>query len=138
MGDITVTAAQVALVDVGSAEVFNKVANATITAGQVLYPVAASGKVGLADEDADAEHSVVEGIALTGGGAGQAISVLRRGRISGYTLSGMNYGAWAYLSTTAGALATTGSVAYGRVEALSDSDATKVLYFDATGITVTS
>lgn len=130
MGDIAVTAAKVAPVFPDKAEIGSYIANATITAGQAVYIVAASGKVGLADENASAEASACIGIALTGGGAGQAIDVLLRGHVYGFTLTGINYGVMCSLSDTAGALldtgATTNSVA--RVEALSDNSLTKVLY----------
>ena len=137
MADITVIAAKVAAVNPQFAEIYDGIAGVTITAGQVLYRIASSGKLGLADEDASAEASRPVGIALNGGGAGQAISYLRYGRVSGFTLSG-NYGSAAYLSTTAGALADSGTIIYGVVEAMSDSSATKVLHFDADGITAVS
>jgi hypothetical protein len=67
MGDLTVTAAQVAPVYPDKAEIFDGIAGVTITAGQVVYPIASSGLLGLADEDASAEASQVWGIALNGG-----------------------------------------------------------------------
>ena len=70
MGDVVVTAAKVALVEPEKADVFTGIAGVTITAGQAVYGIISSGKLGLADEDADAEHSAVLGIALNGGGAG--------------------------------------------------------------------
>lgn len=132
MGDIAVTAAKVGLVDPEKAEIFTGIAGVTITAGQVVYGIISSGKLGLADEDADAEHSAVLGIALNGGGAGQAIDVVRKGRVYGFTVSGLAYWLACSLSNTAGALLDTGATTniVGRVEPLSDADLTKVLYVD--------
>ena len=133
MGDLTVTAAQVAACYPTKAEIFDGIAAETITAGQAVYIVVASALLGLADEDA-AESSWVWGIALNGGGAGQAISVLRRGHVYGFALSSLAYCAPVSLSATAGALldtsATTNIVA--RCVPLSDSNLTKVLFVDCT------
>ncbi len=134
MGDLTVTAAQVAPVYPDKAEIFDGIAGVTITAGQVLYQIASSGKLGLADENASAEASHVWGIALNGGGANQAISVLRRGHLYGVTLSSLSYGAACSLSDTAGALLDTGATTniVGRVTAIPDASMTKVLFVDCT------
>lgn len=134
MGDIAVTAAQVAVCFPERAEIFSGIAGATITAGQAVYLIAASGKLGLADEDASAEASYVFGIALNGGGAGQAIDVLRRGHVYGFTVSGLNYALPVSLSNTAGALLDTGATTniVGRVVPLTNSDLTKVLFVDCT------
>jgi hypothetical protein len=132
MGDLTVTAAQVAAVFPEKAEIYSGIAGVTITAGQAVYIIASSGKLGLADENASAEASAVIGIALNGGGAGQAIDVLRRGHVYGFTLTSEDYGEMVSLSATAGALLDTGATTsvVGRVEALADADLTKVLYVD--------
>lgn len=130
MGDLTVTAAKVAPVFPDKAEIYTYIAHETITAGQAVYLVAATGKVGLADENDSAATSACIGIALNGGAAGQAIDVIVRGHVYGFTLTALNYGAMCSLSNTAGALldtsATTNSV--GRVDRLADNDGTKVLY----------
>jgi hypothetical protein len=132
MGDLTVTAAQVAAVFPEKAEIYSGIAGVTITAVQAVYIIASSGKLGLADENASAEASAVIGIALNGGGAGQAIDVLRRGHVYGFTLTSEDYGEMVSLSATAGALLDTGATTsvVGRVEALADADLTKVLYVD--------
>jgi hypothetical protein len=132
MGDIAVTAAKVGLVYPDKAEVFDGIAGVAITAGQAVYMIIASGKLGLADEDASAEASAVVGIALNGGGAGQVISVLRKGHVYGFTVSGLAYALACSLSNTAGALLDTGATTniVGRVEPLPDADLTKVLYVD--------
>lgn len=131
MSDITVTAAKVGVTFPDKAEIFDFVAAETITAGQAVY-VTSAGKVGVADANASGKQQC-RGIALNGGGAGQAISVIKRGHVSGFTLAGA-YDSLAYLSDTAGALADaagTMSVPVGRVVPLSDASLTKVLYVDA-------
>ena len=130
MADLALAATKIAACFPEEAEIYDFVAAATITAGQAVYIVAASGTVGVADAN-DAGKQQFAGIALNGGGAGQAISVLMRGHAYGYTLSGMDYFAPAYLSDTAGKLADaagTMTVNIGKVLPLSDSDLTKVLY----------
>jgi len=133
MADLTVTAAQVAPVWPREAEIYALEAVETITAGQAVY-VTSAGKVGVADANAAGKQQF-RGIALNGGGAGQAINVLKRGAVYGFTLSGMNYDTVAYLSDTAGALADaagTMTVNAGRVMAINNSGTlTKVLYVSA-------
>ena len=132
MGDITVTAAQVGACFPDKAEIYTFKAAETITAGQAVY-LTSSGTVGLCDTNASGKQQF-RGIALNGGGAGQAIDVLKEGHCYGFTLSGMDYDAIAYGSDTAGALADangTMTVNAGRVVALPDADLTKVLYVRA-------
>jgi hypothetical protein len=132
MGDIALTAAKIAVIFPEKAEIFTGIAGVTITAGQAVYGIIASGKLGLADEDASAEASACLGIALNGGGAGQAIDVLRKGHVFGFTVSSLAYWLAVSLSTTAGALLDDGTATglVGRVEPLTDADLTKVLYVD--------
>ena len=134
MGDIALTAAKIAVVDPDKAWIDTYVAGVTITAGQFLYGIVSSGKAGLADEDASAEASWVLGMALEAGVAGQAISVLRRGKVYGFTLSGHAYWLPCSLSNTAGALLDTGATTniVARVVPLSDADLTKVLEVNCT------
>jgi len=134
MGDLTVTAAQVGACDPEKAEIVPGVAGVAIGAGEALYQIAASGKLGLADEDASAEASHVWGVALESVGAGQGLSVLRKGAMYGFTLTGLNYGVACSLSNNPGALLDTGATTniVGRVMALSDANLTKVLYIDCT------
>ena len=131
MADITCTAAQVGAVFPEDAEIRSVILAATVTAGQALY-LTSSGTYNLADaNDSGAEQ--FRGIALQGGAAGQAVSMLRRGEVYGYTLTGA-HDDLVYLSNTAGALSTTsGSMAVqcGRLTCLSDADLTKVVYIDA-------
>ena len=125
MGDITVTAARVGLVDPLKAIVKSYIALEAILKGQAVYIAAATGKVGLADENG-AGTLQFRGIALCGGGIGQAIDVVEDGEVYGFTLEG-DYDAIIYLSATPGALATTGSVVCGRIAPMSNAALTKVL-----------
>ncbi len=136
MADLTVTAAQVSAVFPDKCEIYSFIAGATITAGQPVYMIAATGKVGVADANGSAPAPQFKGIALNGGVSGTVINVLKRGAVYGFDLSGINYGVRAYLSDTAGSLADaagTTSVAVGQVIPLLDaaSAGTKVLYIDA-------
>src|SRR5262245_5369730 len=105
MADLTVTAAQVAVVFPHSAlnETYDIVAGVAITAGQAIRQNT-SGKGALADTDAGSGAEKAIGLALNAAGAGQAVSYLRRGVVYGFDLSGLAYGALVYLSDTAGKL----------------------------------
>lgn len=134
MADLTLTAAQVGPVFPSEAEIFDMIAAVAITQGQAVYQNSA-GKAALADADAGSGAEQFRGIALNGAGVGQAVSVLKRGHLYGFTLTALAYDGPAYLSNTAGALAdtpsTTNAVRAGRVTAMSDANLTKVLYVDA-------
>lgn len=134
MGDIALTAAKIAVVNPEDAWIVPAVAGTTITAGQFVYGIVASGKVGLADEDASAEASYVFGMALTGGVDGQVIQVLRRGMVEGFTLTGHAYWLPCSLSNTAGALLDTGATTniVARIVPVTDAALTKVLLVDCT------
>lgn len=132
MSDITVTAAQVGVVYPEKADIFDMIAGATITAGQAVYQTSA-GKADLADANGSGTLQF-RGIALNGGGAGQAISVLKRGHVYGFTVTSQSYDAALYVSNTAGALADSAggtTINAGRVVALPDASATKVVYIEA-------
>jgi hypothetical protein len=131
--DIVVTAAQVGLVFPEKAEVYTFKTGVTVTAGQVVALATATGLLALADADAGSDLEEALGVALTGGAAGQAISVCKRGTLYGYTISSLAYGAWVWVSATAGAFydATAGTANQcGKVVPVSDSDLTKVLYVE--------
>jgi len=129
MGAITVTAASVGLVHPTRAETWPVKLAATVTAGQLLY-VNTSGSCGLVDTDNTATD-VPFVVALEGGVAGQVVSGLRKGAISGATLTSLDYGALVYASGTAGGLSTTPKVqCVGKVVPLSDPGLTKVLFVD--------
>lgn len=132
MTDIALTAAQIAPVYPEKAEILDFIAAATITAGQALYQDSA-GKVNLADANGSGTLQF-RGIALTGGGAGQAISVLKKGHVYGFTVSSVAYDAALFLSNTAGALGDSAgatSINCGRVVSVPDGSLTKVVYIDA-------
>lgn len=132
MADLDFTAAQVDLVYPDDAIVRTMLCVAAITRGQAVYQTAA-GLAGVADAN-DAGKQQFRGIALAGGGIGQAIDVCLKGELYGFDLSGMNHDAIAYLSDTAGDLADaagTMTVNAGRVVAIPDQDKTKVLRIEA-------
>jgi len=131
MGDITVTAAQVHVIDPTQAEIYNGVAAEAITQGQLVYFVT-TGTVGVADANASGKQQA-RGIALNAAGIGQAVSVLKRGRVAGFTVSAVDCGATLYLSDTAGAFGTTNgtmTVSCASVVPMSDKDKTRVVYAD--------
>ena len=114
------------------AEIFDAIAAASITAGQALY-FDSAGKVNLADANGSGTLQF-RGIALNAAGAGQAVSVLKKGHCYGFTVSSVAYDAALFLSNTAGALgdaAGATSVNCGRVVAVPDSSLTKVVYIEA-------
>lgn len=131
MADITVTAAKVAPVFPDQAEIYSGVCSTTITAGQVVY-FNSDGKLALSDASA-AGTTIAAGVALEGGGAGQGISILKRGIVAGYTVSTLDPHAVLYISDTAGAMADaagSNSGTVGKVWPLSDSSFTDVVYVD--------
>lgn len=110
MTDIAITAANV--VKGSNATIEQGTAGATITAGQVVYKAAATGRYGLADCDsATAEVKVPRGIALNGASNGQPLAIIRSGDVTiGGTLTpGTAY----YLSPVAGGVAPLADVAPG-------------------------
>lgn len=131
MADITVTAAQIGAVFPADAEIRPVILAATVTAGQALY-LTSSGTYNLADAN-DSGAQQFRGVALNGGAAGQAVDMLRRGEVYGYTLAGA-HDDLVYLSNTAGALSTDAgamTVQCGRLTCLTDADLTKVVFIDA-------
>jgi hypothetical protein len=134
MTAIAVTAAQVGLVDPEKATVKSYIAGSTITKGQ---PVAmdTDGTVDPADASAGGGYlyEQVVGVALNGGGAGQAIDVVSVGEVYGFTVSGMNSGDLVYVSDTAGSLDTaagTVTVIVGRISPLTNVSVTEVIRLD--------
>lgn len=135
MADLTSVPASVALVDPEQAEVYSLIAGVAISAGDPVY-LTAAGKAAIADANATAPAPQFKGIALETVGAGQAVGVLKRGRVTaaGLGAGSLAYGAIVYLSDTAGKLADaagTTSVKAGQVVPLADSDLTKCVYIDA-------
>ena len=129
MTAIVVTAAKVGLGDPNKkADIREYIAVETITRGQAVYRTAA-GKAGVADANASGKQQF-RGIALNGGGAGQAISVCQEGILAGFTVAALDADVLIYLSDTAGALDTaagTMTVPVGRVVCATDKDLTKLI-----------
>jgi hypothetical protein len=130
--DIALTAAQVEPIFPLRAEIYSFMAASTITKGQVVYMTTA-GTVAPADANGTGTRQA-RGIALNAAYAGQAVSVLKRGHVAGFTVSGLNASVPLFLSDTVGALNDTASgtltVVCGIVVCMTDKDATKVLYAD--------
>lgn len=130
MGDITVTAAKVAVVFPEEAEIYNVRVGVAVTKGQALYQMT-SGMYALAQADVLGARQF-RGVALETANAGEGISMLKRGILAGYTLA--TYDDEVYLSDTAGAFSTvqgTLLVKCGRVMSLADPALTEVLYVEA-------
>lgn len=130
MADLVVTEAAVAVIFPLKAEIHTGIAGEAITAGEVLYIEATGGTLKIADANA-AGLQQARGIALTSGGLGQAINILKKGHVAGYTLTSQSPDDQVFLSDTAGALgdaAGTLSVPCGRVVNMTDKAATKVLF----------
>jgi len=109
-------------------EVLPVVLAVAVTRGQALYQSTAG--FGVADAN-DSGKQQFRGIALDAGAIGQTISMIKRGYVSGFGVSGLDDDAILYLSDTAGALADgagTMTVICGRVITLAD---TKLAYIDA-------
>ena len=140
MAVIVATAAQIAPVDASEAEIYPVTLGATVTAGSAVYLATADGFAKLSDANAAAAPAQsFFGVVLKAGGTANASDVLRRGRVYGFDLSDMGYGATAYVSATAGAIDTAptneagGTIIVGYVTALADADRTKVLLIDPQG-----
>lgn len=130
MADVTVTTAQVRAIEPENSTLLNCIAGGTITEGQAVYMSTSTGKVLAADGSAASTAQVV-GIALNAASSGQAVAVIKEGKVAGFTLSG-SYWDPIYLSNTdSGVLGTTAgavSVVVGRVWSVNDGSGTKVLY----------
>ena len=105
MADITVTAAKVAVVFPAKAVIFDAEAAVALDAGQAVY-INSNGKAALADASEAATIGNMA-VVLNKAGAGSGVSLLKEGHVTGFDLSGMAYGAKAYVSDTSGALGTT-------------------------------
>jgi hypothetical protein len=136
MADIAVVAAQVAPIDPEKAEIYTFQAAAALTAGEVVY-VLAAGTVGLADATTAGGALIqARGIALNAAAIGKAVDVLKKGRVAGFTVAGVDASKPVFLSETPGALAdatpagTGTAVVVGVVVTMPEKDATKVLFAD--------
>lgn len=129
MSDLTITTDDVALVRPGKAETLNVVLASGVDEGDVLALQAAGTWTGCDIDLAGVDEP--RGVALEAGSAGQVISIVKRGMITGVDLGGLNYDALVYASTTAGAMADDAvDEIVGRVIPLTDPDKEKVLYVD--------
>lgn len=131
MALISVTAAQVAPIDPDQCEIHPMIPAVALTRGQATY-LNSSGKAALAIATA-AGTVKTGGIALETAGTRQGVSILKKGKVAGFAVSGLAYGALIYSSDTAGSLADaagTSSQVVGKVVPMSDSDLTKVIFFD--------
>ncbi len=134
MADLTLTVAQVSPVNDVEYEAPTYLAAAALTLGTPVY-VNSSGNVAAAQGNAVGTSRCV-GIVIAQ--QGLATTVLQRGRLAGFDLSGMAYGANAYLSSATAAklqdaiVTGTGNVVtpVGVVVPMSDADLTKVLWVD--------
>lgn len=128
MADITRTKAQVAILNREQCLIFNGVAGAAIEAGQPLY-IDSNGKYQPADANGSGTTQF-RGLALETVASGQPISVLVRGRVSGFTFS-QAFDAAIYVSNSVGELADAAgstSLLVGRVVPVWNAkEATKVL-----------
>jgi hypothetical protein len=100
MTDISVTATSVVA---SGARVQNGTAGATVTAGQVVYKEAATGKFKLADSDSTtAAVKAAYGIALNGASDGQPLAVATSGDVAFNAV--LTAGSAYYLSETPGGI----------------------------------
>ncbi len=130
MADFALTAAQVAPVHPGNAEIYDYIMAVALTLGQIVY-IDSSGDADLADASAAGTAGFRGVVVDVRGGIGGVASVLVRGAVYGFTIT-QAYDADVFVSDTAGSVADaagTVSVLCGRVMPLSDNDRTKVLYF---------
>jgi hypothetical protein len=123
-------------------EIYNFVQDPTIstliTPGQIVTQAAAP-TTGFAIITNITSAPQAMGLAIEGAGPGQGFSILRRGLVGGFNLTGLLPGALIYLGDTPGAIQTVASVTktvvVGQVRALSDSvgstGGSLALYFDA-------
>lgn len=102
--NLTIVAAKVAAVKV--IEQDTAPAYEAIDAGDVVYFVAASGKVGLADSNGAPPLNRPKGVAIkTANAAGITVTFVRKGILDlGDALDGLNFDDPVYLSQTAGSM----------------------------------
>lgn len=134
MADIVRTSSSVALVKPQDNHIYPLVAGENIEAGQLVC-INSSGKAVKADAGALATARAA-GFATHYANSGAGVSVLRRGMLKGFTLTGLAYNALVYASDTAGAVADapgaigTFTKVVASVWALSGPTAEKVLMVD--------
>lgn len=105
MADIALTTADKISVGTLTVQQHTFVASSAITAGAPVYLVAATGRVAPADANGSAPLNTCTGIATRTVAAGEGVTVVRRGILDGFDLSGLNFGDAVYVSDTVGRLA---------------------------------
>lgn len=109
MANITFTAAKVRPIftDPGHCTIFDVKLTETVTPGQVLC-WAAAGTMSLADGN-DAALDEPQAVALQDGVANAVISVLQKGPVAGFAVSGLNVGGKVTLTDTPGVVEEAGA-----------------------------
>lgn len=135
MSDITFTESLIARVFPGDLDIaYNvTVASGTMIAGHAVYQQPADGAYALTLAS-NSDLIGFRGILLETTVASGVVSMLKRGILFGYDVSGLNYDDPVYLSNTAGTLSSAAgdnSVVVGRVVSVTDPDKTKVLFINA-------
>ena len=131
MADIALTQNDVARVHESQDEAFSFIAGAALNRGDIVY-ADSNGKLQLSNGGA-AATAMALGVCVTDGQAGEPVAVVKRGKVGGFTISGLAYGAFVYISDTAGKLedaAGTKSNVVGRVIPSSETTPQKQLYVD--------
>lgn len=103
----------------------------TLAVGDVVY-VTAAGKALKANADGVAPLKA-QGRGIVTMRTGSTVSVMKRGYLAGYDLSGLDYDAQVFISETPGKLATVAGtipVPCGRVSCLTNDSQTKILYVE--------
>lgn len=126
MAQVTCTPAQVAPVSNTQPEIVTLIAAAAIERGDVIA-LDSNGKAALLEADSNGPSTLV-GIAISKAGAGQPVSVLARGYLYGFALSGLAFGAKVYTGATGGQLTDALVATYGQtVGRVASIEGTKVL-----------
>jgi len=85
-------------------DVKSRIAGEALTNGLIVYDDPTTAKVKISDATTSSTTQQVYGMVIEGSsvGAGQAVTVMRRGVVAGWDLSAINAGALIYLSTAGG------------------------------------
>jgi hypothetical protein len=136
MSAIVVTKEQVAPVNARDAEIIPVIAGEAIDYGDPVFIKTTTGKA-FKTLAAAAGTAKFAGFSLSKAGAGQAVDVMKKGWLFGWTISALAYGAAVYAGDTGGADTAAGTVSLqiATVVPLTDPALTKVLYVDANWLT---
>ncbi len=127
MADITFSSYG-SVIDPERADIGVYIAGTAITKGQAVY-IATNGTLGVAYVDTNKVNVAAlqyRGIALNSAAAGQVVSVLHCGTMSGFDLDDLDVGDILYLSEKSGAIADTASV--GTVDAVPHGNTIKKVF----------